>query len=96
METEPAADEPNFRVHGLAFRGNRRKGSVDGGWTEYIVRPLPGYKTWIAGLLAFGVAALAALAISIWCPDVLLTPQRTSIAPAPYVCADDFYCADDV
>src|SRR5689334_1080049 len=95
-KTAPAAGDLDFRVHGLAFREKRGKGSVDGGWTESIVRPLPGYKTWIAGLLVFGAAALVTLAVSICCPDVLLTPQKFSVAPTPSICADDFYCGDDV
>lgn len=95
-KTDPAAGDLDFRVHGEAFREKRGKGRVDGGWTESIVRPLPGYKTWITGLLIFGVAAFVTLVVSIFCPDVFLTPQRSSVAPPPSICADDFYCDDDV
>jgi hypothetical protein len=66
----------------VAFRESRGKGGVDGGWTEFIVRPLPGYKTWIGGLLLFGVAAIVALGISIFRPEIFLTPQRTTLPKA--------------
>jgi len=90
-QSEPTEDELNFRVHGLAFRATRSVGEVDGGWTEHFVRPMPGYKTWIAGLLIFGAAAFVVLLISICCPGVLLTPPTSSDGPAPSVYSDDFY-----
>jgi hypothetical protein len=89
-------DEPDFRVQGVAFRDSRRTGHVDGGWTESIVHPWPGYITWIAGLLIFGLAALIVLGISVCCPDVLLTPQKPSVEQTPSVCDDDSGCSDDV
>jgi hypothetical protein len=42
-KTNTAEGELDFRVHGLPFRDRRGAGGVDGGWTDRIVRPLPGY-----------------------------------------------------
>lgn len=76
----------DFRVHGRAFRDRRNAGEVDGGWIERIpiVRPWPGYRTWIAGLLVFGLAAVAVFTLSIWNPDVFLTPQRPCNGPTTF------------
>lgn len=58
-------------VHGYSFQASRNAAGVDGGWTEALVPTLPGYKTWIAGLYLFAIAAAAVLAIAIFSPDLL-------------------------
>lgn len=77
-----------FRVHGKAFVQKRPRLGVDGGWTERIVAPLPGrktlpgFKTWVFGLLCFGLAAFLVLVSSAFVPDVFLTPQPPKEAPS--------------
>lgn len=80
-----ADPEHRFRVHGEAFVTKRAKTGFDGGWTEWFVKPLPGrktlpgFKTWIFGLLSFALAGVVVLTISIFDPDAFLTPpQRPS------------------
>jgi hypothetical protein len=58
-------------VHGRPFRAGRSAAKVDGGWTDRIVPILPGYKTWVTGLLLFGLASAAALITAIVAPNVL-------------------------
>lgn len=92
---EPAPGELDYRVHGPAFRDKRTRAKVYGGWADYIVRPLPGYKTWIGGLLTFGAAALLVLTLSIWDDEVFLTPQHPAVTPVLPVGADDPCFAED-
>ncbi|WNG95285.1 hypothetical protein [Mycobacterium sp. ITM-2016-00318] len=71
-------------VHGHTFAKARDQEGVDGGWIDKLTpRPrqsknrkaFPGYRTWIGGLLLFGLAALFVLAttlmeIAIGCPHL--------------------------
>lgn len=109
FERDVWGDDPQhrFRVHGEAFVSKREKVEFDGGWTERFVKPLPGrktlpgFKTWIFGLLSFGLAGAVVFAISIFDSDVFLSPQRSSdgsaarTAPAWPISTDDPECAWD-
>ncbi|WP_428340824.1 hypothetical protein [Mycobacterium sp.] len=73
-----------FRIHGEAFARKRPELGIYGGWTERIVAPLPGrktlpgFKTWVLGLLCFGIAAFTVLVVSIFAPEAFLAPQQPS------------------
>jgi hypothetical protein len=58
-------------VHGLPFQQSRNAVVVDGGWADRFVPLVPGYKTWIGGLMLFGAAALVVLGITIVNPGLL-------------------------
>jgi hypothetical protein len=62
--SDPA--HPVDPVHGREFRRRRDAQTVDAGRLDKIIPMLPGFKTWIVGLAAFGVVAIAVFPLAIF------------------------------
>ncbi|MBU1587486.1 MAG: hypothetical protein KKH51_06010 [Actinobacteria bacterium] len=60
-----------YRIHGTAIRESRLREGTQAGKKDIWVPRLRGYITWIYGLGAFGLAAIAVIVITVLCPGIL-------------------------